>query len=121
MQIVIYAIGSPIAADVEETCRRLRVDVVGWVRNFPGEIFAPEGARIAEAEHIPSDLLQHEFIVPLFTPRYRISAVAEARQRGFASPATLVDPTAVIASSVTIGPGTYVNSMANIGAACRIG
>ena len=121
MQVVVYAIGSPIVVDVEETCRRLGVDIVGWVRNFPAESFAPEGARISEADRVPADLLRHEFTVPLFTPRYRASAVTEARNRGFARPATLVDPTAVIASSATLGSGTYINSLVNIGGACRIG
>ncbi|AMN43209.1 DapH/DapD/GlmU-related protein [Rhodoplanes sp. Z2-YC6860] len=121
MPIVIYAIGSPIVADVEETCRRLRADIVGWVRNVPGESFAPDGVQISDADRLPADLLQHDFLVPLFTSRYRISAVGEARQRGFVRPATLIDPTAVVASTAAIGPGTYVNSMVNIGAACRIG
>lgn len=121
MPIVIYAIGSPIVADVAETCRRLRLNVAAWVRNIEGESFAPPDANLTEAEHLSSDLLQHEFIVPLFTPRYRHSAVTEARERGFSRPATLIDPTSAIASSTTLGPGSYVNTLANIGAAGRIG
>ncbi|HMK71578.1 MAG TPA: acetyltransferase [Xanthobacteraceae bacterium] len=91
------------------------------MRNIEGESFAPLGAKITEAEHLPYDLLQHPFTVPLFTPRYRFAAATEARQRGFSRPATVIDPTAVIASSTALGPGTYVNTSANIGAAGRIG
>jgi sugar O-acyltransferase (sialic acid O-acetyltransferase NeuD family) len=121
MPLVIYAIGSPIVADVVETCARLHLDIIGWVRNVAGESFAPPDATIAEAGHLSPDLLRHEYIVPLFTSRYRVSAVAEARKLGFSQPATLIDPTAVVASSTALGPGSYVNTLANIGAAGRIG
>lgn len=121
MPIVVYAIGSPIVADVAETCQRLRIDVAAWVRNFAGESFAPPDANVIETEQLTSDLLQHEFIVPLFTPRYRRAAATQAHEHGFSRPATLVDPTAVVASSTAFGPGSYVNSLANIGAAGCIG
>jgi sugar O-acyltransferase (sialic acid O-acetyltransferase NeuD family) len=121
MPIVVYAIGSPIVPDVAETCRRLHLDVIAWVRNVEGESFAPQDANVIEAERLSSDLLQHDFIVPLFTPRYRHAAVNEAHERGFSRPANLIDPTAVIASSATLGPGSYVNTLANIGGAARVG
>jgi sugar O-acyltransferase (sialic acid O-acetyltransferase NeuD family) len=121
MQVVVYAIGSPIVVDVEETCRRLQLTIAGWVHNIEGENFAPPNATVTELDHLTSDLLEHEFTVPLFTPRYRSDAVTQARKRGFLRPALLVDPTAVVASSTTFGPGCYVNTMVNIGAACRIG
>src|SRR5437660_1624879 len=121
MSIVIYAIGSPIVVDVVETCRRLGLEIVAWVRNFEGDSFAPHGANIFQPIHAPSSFLQEEFIIPLFTPCHRVAAASQARQFGFARPATLVDPTAVVASTTSIGPGSYVNSMANIGAASSLG
>jgi sugar O-acyltransferase (sialic acid O-acetyltransferase NeuD family) len=121
MPIVIYAIGSPVVVDVAETCQRLQIKIAAWVKNFDGESFAPSDVVVTEADHLSPDLLQHEFIVPLFTPHYRLSAVTQARQHGLLRPATLIDPTAVVASSTTFGPGSYVNTLANIGAAGRIG
>jgi len=121
MSIIVYGIGSPIVADLAETCRRLQLDVVAWVHNIVGENFAPPDVNVIEADNISSDLLLHEFIVPLFTPRFRRLAVAQAHERGFSRPATLIDPTAVVASSTTLGRGSYVNAMANIGAGGRIG
>jgi hypothetical protein len=116
MPIVIYAIGSPIVADVAETCQRLQLKIAGWVKNIEGENFAPSDAIVTELDQLSSDLLQHEFTVPLFTPSYRVSAVTQARERGLLHPATLIDPTAVVASTTTLGVGCYVNTLANIGA-----
>jgi sugar O-acyltransferase (sialic acid O-acetyltransferase NeuD family) len=121
MPIVVYGIGSPIMLDVAETCARLRLPVAAWVHNVEGPVFAPADGNIVAASDISDALLGHEFLVALFTPGHRQSAVAEAGRRGFQHAATVIDPTAVIASSATIGPGSYVNSMANIAAACRIG
>ena len=121
MPIVIYGIGSPIVADVAETCRRLNLPVAAWVRNIEGPTYAPDGAPIVAADAIAAELLTHEFLVPLFTPGHRHAARDEARRRGFAKPAIVIDPTAVVASTTTLAAGCYVNSMANIGAAGRIG
>lgn len=121
MPIVVYAIGSPILADVAETCQRLKLDVVAWVDNVRSGSFAPPDAAVVDANHLSPDLLKHEFVVPLFTPRHRRAAAMEARERGFSQATTLIDPTAVVASSSSLGPGSYVNTLANVGAACRIG
>jgi sugar O-acyltransferase (sialic acid O-acetyltransferase NeuD family) len=121
MPIVIYGIGSPIVADVAETCLRLGMPVAAWVANIAGPTFSPEGASTVAADEVTAALLINEFIVPLFTPGHRRSACDEAQRRGFTHAAVLIDPTAVVASSSRLAPGCYVNSMANIGAASRIG
>ena len=121
MPIVVYGIGSPILADVAETCRRLRLTVAAWVRNIEGPVFAPAGSNIVAVGDLPAALLQHEFLVPLFTPGHRRAARDDAQRRGFTRPATLVDPTAVVASTASLAPGCYVNSLANIGGATQIG
>jgi len=121
MPIVIYAIGSPIVVDVAETCRRLGVEIAAWVRNVEGDSYAPQDAVVLAPARVPQALLPEEFTVPLFTPRHRLAVVTEARRLGFSRPATLVDPTAVVASTTVLGAGSYVNTMANIGAASRLG
>jgi sugar O-acyltransferase (sialic acid O-acetyltransferase NeuD family) len=121
MPIVVYGIGSPIVLDVAETCLRLRLPVAAWVRNVEAPAFAPIGGNIVAAADITDELLQHDFLVPLFTPGNRRSAVDDATRRGFKNPATVIDPTAIVASSAAVGRGSYVNSMANVGAASRIG
>jgi sugar O-acyltransferase (sialic acid O-acetyltransferase NeuD family) len=121
MPIVIYGIGSPIVADFAETCMRLKLQVAAWIRNMDGPVFAPAGARVIAASDVSTNLLEHEFVVPQFTPGHRHAAREHAQSRGFFRPATLVDPTAVVASSTRIAPGSYLNSMVNIGAESDIG
>jgi hypothetical protein len=121
MPIVLYGIGSMIIVDVAETCARLGVPISAWVKNVEGTTYQPDGQPVMLAADIPVDLARLEFAVPLFTPSHRLRAAADARQRGLTRPRSLVDPTAVVASTTTFEPGCYVNSTATIGAATRIG
>jgi hypothetical protein len=121
MSIIIYGVGSPILVDVAETCARLRLPVVAWIRNVEGESFAPPDATVLEPADLPATLAQHAFLAPLFAPRHRHYAQVEAHQRGLTSAATVIDPMAVVASSSTLAAGSYVNALANIGGASRIG
>jgi hypothetical protein len=121
MSIVIYGIGSPVVADVAETCARLRLSVAAWISNVDGPVFAPAEATVTAASAIPAALFDLAFLVPLFTPGHRHSALLQAQSKGFSSFATLIDPTAVVASSTAVGAGSYVNSLANIGAAGQVG
>jgi sugar O-acyltransferase (sialic acid O-acetyltransferase NeuD family) len=121
MPIVLYGVGSAIVADVEETCARLGLRIAAWVKNVDGPTFESAGRSVVRAEDISEDLAAHEFIVPLFTPGHRREASEDARHRGFVRPATLVDPTAIVASSTTFEAGCYLNSAVNVGAAGHIG
>ena len=121
MTIVLYGIGSSIIADVAETCARLELPIAAWVKNTQGETHETAGQAVIRAEDVSAELTALEFMVPLFTPFHRRQAADDARQRGFTRPRTLVDPTAIVASSTTFGPGCYLNSAANVGAAGRIG
>ncbi len=121
MSIVLYGIGSPIIADVAETCARLGLQIAAWVKNTPGETYEAGGQPVIRAEDVSTKLIAFEFVVPLFTPFHRLQAAEEARQRGLTRPRTLIDPTAIVAHSTTFGPGCYLNSAANVGAAGQIG
>ncbi|WP_375415486.1 DapH/DapD/GlmU-related protein [uncultured Bradyrhizobium sp.] len=121
MPIVIYGIGSPIVADVAETCLRSKLHVAAWVRNIDGPVFAPPDARVIAADEVSTTELDYAFIVPQFTPGHRLATRQHAQSLGFRRPAILVDPTAVVASSARIAAGSYVNSMANIGAESIVG
>jgi UDP-3-O-[3-hydroxymyristoyl] glucosamine N-acyltransferase len=119
--VVLYAVGSPLVADVEETCRRLGLRIAAGVRNFDGPHFLLDAANLRELADVDAALLRIPCFVPLFTPAHRHKAVREAVARGFAPSPALVDPTAVIAASTTFGAGSYVNAGAVIGAAGRFG
>ena len=119
--VVLFGCGSPMIVDVEESCGRLGLAIAAIVKNMDGPDHALSRARIVKADAIDPVLKGCPYAVPFFTPGNRLAAHRDAQAHGFAGAATIVDPTAVIASSVTIGEGSYVNSGAVIGGAARIG
>jgi sugar O-acyltransferase (sialic acid O-acetyltransferase NeuD family) len=121
MSIILYGIGSMIVADVAETCARLHLPIAAWVKNVEGQTYEPSGQTVILAADMPAELTACEFTVPLFTPFHRLKAAEDAGLHGLTSPRTLIDPTAIVASSTTLEPGCYVNSAATIGAAGKIG
>jgi sugar O-acyltransferase (sialic acid O-acetyltransferase NeuD family) len=121
LKIVLFGSGSSMIVDVEETCGRLGLEIAAIVKNMAGADHALARERIVMADDVGADIRLYGYIVPVFTPGYRLAGVNDAGNRGFASPATIVDPTAVVARSTTLGAGTYINSGAIIGAASRLG
>lgn len=119
--IVLYAVGSPLVAEVEETCRRLGVTISGAVKNIDGAHYLLDPSALRDTADLDATLLRVPCIIPLFTPAHRDKAAREAIARGFAIAPALVDPTAVVASSTALGSGSYVNAGVVIGAAGRIG
>jgi sugar O-acyltransferase (sialic acid O-acetyltransferase NeuD family) len=118
---VIYGVGSPLVVDAEETCARLGIRVAAAVRNIEGESHVVSAIPVVEADEATEELRRLPLVVPLFTPGFRRSALEDAHRRGFASAATIVDPTSAVASSTTLGEGVYVNAGVTIGGAGRLG
>src|SRR5260370_36154475 len=108
-RVVIFGVGAPLTVDVEESCARLDVEVAAGVRNVPGRSFASDALTVVEADQVPDALKSLGIAVPLFTPAHRLSALFDAIRVGFAHADALVDPTSVIARSVTLGRGVYAN------------
>jgi UDP-3-O-[3-hydroxymyristoyl] glucosamine N-acyltransferase len=119
--VVLFGCGSRMIVDVEESCVRLNLAIAAIVKNFDGPDYALASERIVAAEAVGPGLERCPYLVPFFTPGHRFAARRDAEARGFDSPATIVDPTAAVARSVRIGPGSYVNAGAVIGGAARIG
>jgi len=119
--IVLFGCGSRMIVDVEESCARLGLDVAAIVKNVDGPDYALARERLIKVDEIGPTLLACQYTVPFFKPGNRLAAHQHASARGFTNAATVVDPTAVVAGSATIGSGTYVNSAAVIGGAARIG
>jgi len=119
--IVLFGCGSRMIVDVEESCIRLGLEIAAIVKNVEGPDYALSCGRIVKAEEVEPAIKRCPYLVPFFTPGHRFAAHRDAVGRGFGSPATVVDPTAVVARSTTMGRGTYVNAGAVIGAAARIG
>ena len=121
MSLVLYGIGSPLVVDVEESCARRGVAIVGAVKNVDGPVHVIAATPIHSADAVPESLLSVPFIVPIFTPGRRRFAVDDAKRRGFDRSVALIDPTAIIARSTEVGAGTFVNCAAVIGGAGQIG
>lgn len=119
--IVLYAVGSPLVTDAEESCERLGKPAVAGVRNRDGPVYTSSRLRIVSPGDIDEELRTCEFLIALFTPAFRKSASEEAWQLGFAGAATVIDPTTPVARSAEIDHGVFVNAGGVIGGGCRIG
>jgi len=120
-RIVIFGIGSPLAIDLEESCARLGIEIAAAVRNVPGPSYVSDRLRVVEADSMDRELTTLPFVLPMFTPSHRRTALADARRRGFVGAATVLDSTSVVATSTQISQGCYVNAGCTIGGGGRFG
>ncbi len=120
MECLFFGVRSPYVYEVEETALRLDIRIRGFIDNIE------EGAAPDDLEPLltPADiddrLLDLPVALPLTTPGHRQSAVREATSLGFSRFASLIDPTAVVASSVQSEEGLLVNGLTIIGAMARL-
>jgi len=121
VEIVLFAVGSPLVVEYEESCRRLGIAIVAGVRNRDGEAYVSDRVKVLRPETLGRDITRVPCLCPLFTPANRRTAVGEARAAGFSVAPALVDPTSIVAGSTAIGEGGYVNAGCVIGAAGEIG
>jgi len=119
--IVLYGAGGATIVDVEESCRRLGLEIAAIVRNIDTPDRALSLARVVDVDALDPATRALPFLVPIFTPGHRFVARRDAMARGFATPATVVDPTAIVAASARIGGGSYVNAGVVIAGAASIG
>jgi len=118
--VVIFGVGSPIAIDVEETCRRLGLAVTA-IKNVDGPSHVSSHLKVLDTANLPQHVLGLGVVLPMFTPAHRKKALEDASRLGFAQRETLIDPTSAIASTATFGLGTFVNAGCTIGGATTLG
>jgi UDP-3-O-[3-hydroxymyristoyl] glucosamine N-acyltransferase len=121
IQIILYAVGSPILVDIVDSGRRCGHAIVAGIRNVPGESYLDEGVPLLERSDVTDEIARLPFILPLFQPANRRSALADARGLGFGPAAILVDSTTTLAGTTRISEGVYVNAGGVIGGGCEIG
>ena len=119
-QVVIFGVGSPIAVDVEETCRRLGLVVAAAIKNVDGPSHVSSHVTVLNIANVPERLLGLGVILPMFTPGHRKKAAEESFRLGFSRRETLIDPTSAIASTAAFGLGTFVNAGSTIGGAATL-
>jgi sugar O-acyltransferase (sialic acid O-acetyltransferase NeuD family) len=120
-RVLFFAVGSPLVVEYEETCARLGIEIVAGIQNRPGNHHLSKCRRLLVPEAIDAEMCEVPFLCPLFTPANRWVAAAEAVAAGLYAADALIDPSAVVASSVEVGCGSYLNSAVVIGARSRIG
>lgn len=119
--VVIFGIGSPLVPDLEEGLHRAGTPVAAGVANVPGDVHLMDrGVLIARAEVTP-EVRALPYLVPLFTPANRRSAVSDAESLGFATPYEFFDPGVTVPRSLDTEPGLWVNVGVTLGALSRFG
>jgi sugar O-acyltransferase (sialic acid O-acetyltransferase NeuD family) len=119
--VVIFATGSPIVVDLEESLSRAGIALAAGIVNRPGRSFLSEPRLLTTVDCIPGEIRELPFMVPLFAPCNRQQAVREAQALGFHRPFSLIDPTVASPQSLQIEAGVYVNAGCSLGAAGEFG
>jgi sugar O-acyltransferase (sialic acid O-acetyltransferase NeuD family) len=120
-RVVIYGVGSPVVADVQESLARAGVAVAAAVRNLQCQVWLLDGVTPIEPAALTPALLALPFLAPFFTPANRQKVVREAFSAGFRSCWSLIDPTVPRSPSLVHGCGLYVNAGCTLGAASEFG
>ena len=117
---LVYACRTDYTVDVVEIIARRDEEVAALVDNLhePRSVDDPE---MISADALSPALLPLPVVIPLITPGHRHHVVVEARMKGLTCFPSLVDPTAVVASSAEIGEGTVINAGAVIAGEVRAG
>jgi len=118
---ILFGVSSSYLAEVVEIIRRLAQPINAFVVNVEAGDIPKDVGPVVRVTDIRPAWLDDPVVVPLTTPGYRKSAVAHARTLGFHRFPPIVDPTAIVASTVTLGEGAVVNAGAIIGAKTRLG
>lgn len=118
--IVIYSVGSPVIVDIEESIFRAGLAVAAAVRNIPGEDYLFDKSCLIDPADLTPRILQLPYLVGLFTPGNRFSAVSQARRFGFVRAHALIDPSVPCPRHLEYEEGLYVNAGCTIGAASQL-
>ena len=118
---LVYACRTSYVGEIAEMIWRCDARILALIDNWPGEPLTDAVAEVVDANAIPKALLGSSVVVAPTVPGHRYQAERDARERGLVSFPVLVDPTAVIARTATLGEGTTVNAAAVIGAATTLG
>lgn len=120
-EVILFGVDSIFSAEVAETVRRLGGSVLAGVMTGPSEWDLRGIERIVEENEISADMLSLSVIVPWITPTKRFERYQRAKVLGFFRFEPVIDPSAVIASNVTISAGTFVNAGVTVGAFAVLG
>jgi sugar O-acyltransferase (sialic acid O-acetyltransferase NeuD family) len=117
---VFFGVDSDFSVDMFESASRAGVELNGVVA--VGEpLWDIFGRKPHSPDAIPKSLLSEPFIVTRNNPGIRKKYFTQATELGFQDYVSLIDPTAVVPPSTTLGAGCYVNAGAVLGGQCTLG
>jgi sugar O-acyltransferase (sialic acid O-acetyltransferase NeuD family) len=111
-ELVVYAVASPYAWDVVESCWRADLEPV-CIDNI--------GGADPELPNLRLDGQGGRFVLGLSSADGRLAAARAAAEAGFDDPVVLIDPTAAVARTASLSHGVYVNAGAVVAAKAVIG
>lgn len=118
--VLLFAVRSPIAVEYEESCYRCGIQIEQSV-SLGAAPRVLDLSNVVEMENFDPSTSCGRFYACAFASRTRKGLSDKAEALGLEPAEALVDPTAVLARSVRIGAGTFVNAGTIIGAASIIG
>jgi len=116
-----YGVGSSYVYESIEIARRAGIIVAGYIHNQPDQPAPVDLSPLYMPDHLERCDHALPVIIPLITPGYRKKVVEELQVRGFGVQGDLIDPTAILAGTVTWQDGFQVNAGVVVGVRCRFG
>lgn len=118
---MIFGVGAALVVDLEEGLRRAGVSIAAAVANVPGEIQLLDRAPLIGRDEVTTEIAALPYLVPVFDPSARHSAVADAERLGFTSPSSFTDPAVAVPRSLAAEPGLWANAGVTLGARSTFG
>jgi len=104
----------------EETCYRLSIPVTAAV-SVNGTPRIADRSRIVQVDDLKLEEAGTAFLACAFSPARRAALIEMARARGLVLAPALIDPTAILARTVRVGDGSFINAGAVVGPLSIIG
>jgi sugar O-acyltransferase (sialic acid O-acetyltransferase NeuD family) len=118
--LILFGVRSPIAVEYEESCHRCGIEITAAVSvNGVPRVLGSD--RVVEWDAFRLAPRSDVFIACAFSPLRRRELAGLAEEAGLAMSPALIDPTAILARSVRVGRGSFVNAGVIIGAVSLIG
>lgn len=118
--MILWGIRSPITVEIEESCHRLGIPITAAV-SINGQPRLFDQSKVISLEEWHLGTSEEPFFVCAFTPSRRQELIGMAREEGLTLADAVVDPHAILARTVRIGSGTFINAGAIIGAMSVVG
>ncbi|MFM1777842.1 MAG: hypothetical protein RL741_460 [Actinomycetota bacterium] len=113
MKTVLFGVATPYAWDIVETLLRLKHEFISLDNLGQADSRFPNLCSKIDAEK--------EFVLAQSSAESRLLAARAAHQMKLQNPITIIDPTAVIASTAELSHGVYVNANATVASNVKIG